>query len=155
MKRAMHTITTPVEGDLYRALLGLACDQGFVGLLIEPPQPPLKESAKALLASLKPFEEKRAMSWPGTTLLKEEAIVHKFVLTDSAVKILARATDNIFGWLAPDLPEDLCVLRPDGTPWLVTIAHEGDAYFELSEDEVPILATLEGLDFRPDEPAWN
>ena len=155
MKRSMYTICTPVEGALYRDLLAFVSDQGYLGMLIEPPYPLLSENARAVLNKLHPYERIRATSWPGTTLLQEEATVNKFLLTRGAVDVLTDATPSLLGWVAPELPEDLCVLRPDETPWLVTIAHEGDAYLELADDEAPMLAKLEGLQIKRDEPVWS
>ena len=35
----------------------------------------------------------------------------------------------------PELPQDLCLLRGNDDPWLVTIAHETDGYLRLSPEE--------------------
>ena len=51
-------------------------------------------------------------------------------------------------WRQPDLPEDLCLLRADGSPWLATIAHEADGFLLLSEAEREDLNTrVPALDF--------
>ena len=57
-------------------------------------------------------------------------------------KILGEAVEGLFDWIEPELPEDLCILRPDGSPWLVTISHEQDAYFQLSDKEKGELTEL-------------
>ncbi len=33
----------------------------------------------------------------------------------------------------------MCLLRPGGEPWLVTIAHEGDAYVVVDPTELEVL----------------
>jgi hypothetical protein len=38
----------------------------------------------------------------------------------------------------PDLPEDLSFVRADGTPLLVTIAHEQDGYLELTREDYDV-----------------
>jgi hypothetical protein len=91
-----------------------------------------------LLGALEPYVLARAKTdrWPGTELLGTEAERIDFRLEVGSAQILKSATDHLFGWEQPDLPEDLCLLREDGTPWLVTIAHEGDGTFLLTEEEL-------------------
>jgi hypothetical protein len=38
----------------------------------------------------------------------------------------------LYEWRQPNYPEDLCLLRQDRSPWLVSIAHENDSYLCLS-----------------------
>jgi len=49
--------------------------------------------------------------------------------------MLKTEAHGLYDWVQPNRPEDLCFLRSDETPWLATIAHEKDAYFELSGEE--------------------
>ena len=87
------------------------------------------------------FAEKEACSWPGTQLHgSRRAIVSHYELNPDSAKILAEIADGLYQWQQPQLPEDLCILRQDGTPWLVSIAHESDAYLELTRDEKAQLA---------------
>jgi hypothetical protein len=65
--------------------------------------------------------------------------------------VLKKATNALYGWVQPELPEDLCLLRDEKEAWLVSIAHERDSYLCLSEDErsrlldaLPQLAALLG-----------
>jgi hypothetical protein len=52
---------------------------------------------------------------------------------------LSRATEGLFDWVQPTLPEDLHILRTGGNPWLVTISRKEDGYFELSKEEKRLL----------------
>ena len=47
-----------------------------------------------------------------------------------AASILKTAVKGLYGWQQPQFPEDLCFLKPGRRPWLVSIAHEKDAYFD-------------------------
>lgn len=69
------------------------------------------------------------------------ATLHHFALTDATVAVLLETTDSIHDWQQPELPEDLCILRPDDTTWFASIAHEDDAWFELSDDERELVAS--------------
>jgi len=51
------------------------------------------------------------------------------------VEVLTKSASGLYDWVQPSLPEDLCLLRPDETPWLVTISHERDAYLVLDAKE--------------------
>ncbi len=52
------------------------------------------------------------------------AEVIRFQLNDETVDILVDAADSFFDWEQPELPEDLAVLREEGTTWLGSITHE-------------------------------
>jgi hypothetical protein len=80
--------------------------------------------------------EKCAQSeWPGTKLLDSTALVYYFDLNKDSAEHLSKASTDLYSWLLPNLPEDLCLIKDDGNPWLVTISHEKDAYLLLSEEE--------------------
>ncbi|MCL6592265.1 MAG: hypothetical protein K6U80_20260 [Firmicutes bacterium] len=49
--------------------------------------------------------------------------------------IIKTYSKKISDWKQPKLPEDLCLLRDNGTPWLISIAHENDMYLEISIEE--------------------
>jgi len=80
-------------------------------------------------------KEQQTDQWPGTKLLDRKARVLEYHYVPEVAEIFKTNTSKLFQWLQPDLPEDLCLLREDETPWLVTISHEKDAYFVLSEKE--------------------
>jgi hypothetical protein len=61
--------------------------------------------------------------------------VNQYRLDEASVPLLADAADGLFDWVQPALPEDLCLLRLDGTPWLVNIAHEEEAWLMLPDEE--------------------
>ncbi|MCG8560409.1 MAG: hypothetical protein MI824_11465 [Hyphomicrobiales bacterium] len=86
---------------------------------------------------LEGFETKREMSsdWPGTRLHGADALVVWYRLDPECTSLLGEVTEGLYDWLLPNLPEDLCLMRADGTPWLVSITHEGDSYLELSDEE--------------------
>ncbi|WP_157181531.1 hypothetical protein [Actinopolymorpha alba] len=52
---------------------------------------------------------------------------------------LLTATDDLFKWVNPDLPEDLHFLRVDGSTVLGSVAQEEEAWLELDEVELQLL----------------
>ncbi|MFT4050592.1 MAG: hypothetical protein QM648_12250 [Solirubrobacterales bacterium] len=89
--------------------------------------------------------EKQAVSeWPGTKLLGgDTATLRRFPCDLAHLEALREATTALFGWLSPDLPEDLCLYRSDGTVWLSTISHERDAVLTVTASELARLGLEE------------
>jgi hypothetical protein len=110
-------------------------------LLVVRPNLGLSEYGRGLLERLQPYrlDVRESRAWPGTELLDGFAVVYRFKLTREVVEAVLQASASLFLWQQPELPEDPCLLRPDGSEWLVTIAHEEDAYLSLTDDEVQLL----------------
>lgn len=139
MSAQRHSVTLAHEprGDLYRALLVEAlrlCNRFSV---VQRSECILDESAKAVLAELSPHlrEERSASEWPGTKLLIGAALLREYELSEATVAILGRVAAGLYDWCQPRRPEDLTFWRASREPWLVTIAHERDAYFEVTPAE--------------------
>jgi hypothetical protein len=130
-------LTDEPRGDVYRRLVGHAASQSEVTLLVVRPDLGLGEEGRLLLGSLAAFLENEQMTseWTGTRLLDEQARVLRYSLHPSVVGALQAATRRLYAWRQPLLPEDLCFLRAEDEPWLVSISHEEDAYLELTQWE--------------------
>ena len=153
MPRSMYDPPREISGDLYRAVLDYAIQEGLAEVLLvsrpdvvpgSAPSPLLPHLAPALVG------QEETSSWPGTTLCcgQTAAVLHYRLDADVAA-ILTEVASSVFDWKAPDLPEDIALLRADGSPWLASIQHERDAWFELTDDErdrllaaIPALAPL-------------
>ena len=144
-------------GQTYRAIIDLAlsyCDQA---LLVTRTSIELNSSALAILEQLQPHLVRKvtnATEWPGTTLhrsdlfLDNTASVYYFRLCSQSADILKNSVQELYSWRQPEYPEDLCFIRADNSPWLVSIAHEEDAYFTLTAEEQEALArAVPDLDF--------
>jgi hypothetical protein len=158
MTRNIYTLLSDVEGQVYVRLLdhSLDCCDSFI--LVTRHSIVASASAMAVLDRLEPYLvcAEESSEWPGTQLLGSTARVYRYKLTSDTIFILGEVAERLFDWQQPELPEDLCLIRPDGNPWLVTIAHEEDAYLNLSNDEraaltesIPILSLQ--LDRGPSE----
>lgn len=130
-------LLTEPAGPAYGGLLDFAATCCPRALLVVRPETELGAAGLEVLAALKPFLEQavKADRWPGTQLFGDEAELFHFRLEPGSVEVLKAATDHLYGWLHPDLPEDLCFFRPDGEVWMATIAHEEDGFFVLSDWE--------------------
>lgn len=136
MNRSILNFIVEPKGALYRDLIRHATVDCSMALLVVQTMA-LEQSGHKVLARLAPFLEDKVESseWPGTKLYGRTASVFQYHFETESAEILAGAADGLYDWLQPSLPEDLCLLRADGVPWLVSIAHEKDGYLELSQDE--------------------
>jgi hypothetical protein len=136
-QRQSYTLTREPRADLYRAILGEALRRCDRVSLVQRSEGGLDASATRLLAELAPHlrQEQRVSAWPGTTLLGGQATLREYELVEATAAILARAAEGLYDWCQPSRPEDPVFWRPSGGPWLVTIAHERDAYFEITPEE--------------------
>jgi hypothetical protein len=144
-----YSVDLQVEprGEAYCALLEAAlpvCDRG---LLVIRERAWLNEAGEEVLHALRPslIGETRSNQWPGTVLLSGQADVLTYEYTTEVIAVLTSVAKGLYDWVAP-LPEDLCLLRGDDA-WLVSIAHERDAFIRVDDasmaqsllNEFPIL----------------
>lgn len=138
MSKLVFDILEEPTGALYHELLDAAqevCSHALLVLqhIIKPDL-----GANEVLNRLEPFRvrSEELAEWPGTRLfLGYTATVMTYRYESGFINALHEISDRLYGWELPSLPEDLCFLRADASPWLVTIAHERDSYLELTNDE--------------------
>jgi hypothetical protein len=137
MTRVLLDLLAEPTDDLYRGLIDYATADCEIALLVVRKSIPLNTGGKGVLARLDAFlkQKKECSEWPGTKLFDKTAWVFQYKLGSECAAILKQATDALYGWRQPNLPEDLCFLRANGDPWLVSIAHERDGFLHLSQDE--------------------
>ena len=100
-------------------------------------------------------EKYRSSVWPGTRVGGKTAWVLHYDFGLVCAEVLKRAAHGLYDWQHPALPEDLCLLRSTGEPWLVTIAHEGDGYLDPSRREKSrLLRVLPGFAHLVSEDLW-
>jgi hypothetical protein len=136
------------EGEVYAGLLVAALKVSNSGLLVVRDTIELAPSGVAILTKLQPFmlRKTRASRWPGTTLSESEATIYHFALRPESIRVLRQAANALYEWQQPERPEDLAFLRADETPWLISIAHEGEAFIVVTDQELESTRTeLPGL----------
>ncbi|HET8569640.1 MAG TPA: hypothetical protein VFM93_11730 [Candidatus Limnocylindria bacterium] len=105
---------------------------------------PLLPGGRAVLEELAPFlrtvtDERE---WPGTRLEGgATGRVHRYTLHPEVLDVLARATDRLYGWTPPSLPQDIALIRGDGEPFLATVTLEAWASLSLEPEEHAQLAS--------------
>jgi len=137
-----YDLMSEASGDVYRSLLDFGLTQCSQALLVTSPGE-LPMHVATVLNTLSPHlitSEERG-DWPGTTLLSGGARVWTYHYDPEVASVLRDATSGLYGWQEPDLPEDLCLLRGPGVVWLGSVAHEADAWLEMTTREASTLTT--------------
>ena len=131
----MATINIVFEpaGSVYRDLLTAALDRCDSFSLVWRDQFTFDGHAQRLEEELRPWllSTTRGNRWPGTELLGHSATIRFYRFDEAVLEILA-STQGLYSWLAPSRPEDLALYKDDGSLWLGSVAHERDAWLEVS-----------------------
>lgn len=138
MTKFFYSLIQEPQQICYHKLLDYSLYKCKFALLIIRHSIKLSVSGENILSYLDNhlIESNNSSEWPGTRLFNEIATIHKYKYTKEFVEIIKTVSSSLYEWEQPKLPEDLCLLRDNQEPWLVTISHEKDAYFHLSEDEM-------------------
>lgn len=142
LTRETYDLLEEPTGETYRQLLHHS--EGYCDvILLVMRHEPVELSACQVVERLRPFliNESEECEWPGTRTV-DSATIYRFALSAESITIVSEVASRLYSWVHPNLPEDLCFIRPDGEPWLVTIAHEQDAYLNLTRQEMEDLAAM-------------
>ena len=99
----------------------------------------------SVISELKPFLvlERETDSWPGTELLAPRtATLYTFRSQAGAIETLKRRARRLYAWQGPELPDDPCFYRSDGSTMIATTSHERDCLLFLTEVEMGVLREL-------------
>jgi hypothetical protein len=141
----------PIEdqAEVHALLLRFGASAGLPECsLVVRDEDDLDQSARRVLFDLLPFlvSSGPASEWPGTQLIGHTATVMKYAFETRMAEVMIESAATLYDWEEPRMPEDPCLLRQDGSPWLTTIAHERIAYLTLSpEERLALLATIPQL----------
>ena len=140
MGMSLNIMREPV-GVEYRLLLETLLAVCSRALLVVRDSLTINSIGKQKLMSLEPYLISRDVrdEWPGTKLLSGTARVQEYIFDGACCETLCHAVDGLYDWQQPTAPEDLCLLRNDGSPTLVSIAHEKDSYLDLTSQELSCL----------------
>lgn len=138
------------RGEPYAALIRFAaghCNQFtfyLTGMELEP-------EGLRLLDDLREFllDARETIESPANLFLDAVTMYSYRLDLRSAARIL-RATDRLYAWQEPELPNDLC-LMVDERPFLTILADERLSYLSLTDDEYQeVVQALPRLRLRPD-----
>ncbi|MGP8160992.1 MAG: hypothetical protein ACLQGJ_07185 [Candidatus Dormibacteria bacterium] len=128
--RKTYDLVDEPTGDDYRALLVCARSQCNTAVLTIDTGRDLDPAGQEIVDRLSGELRSESRSG-GIRLLRYE-------LTPVCIDVLGEAS-GLFAWRQPGLPENLCLLRQDGSPWIVSIAAERIGYVEFTPFEKLLL----------------
>jgi hypothetical protein len=128
-RKTYDLMDEPVGAD-YRALLLCAQSQCDTAVVAVDSERELGAEGRRLLNRLEPFA--KAESTAGNVRILR---IH---LNRESVEVLGDAP-GLFAWRQPERPENLCLLRVDGSPWMLSIAAERLGYLEFTPFEKLLL----------------
>lgn len=143
----MWIFTSEPSGRAYKELIDFASEV-CNGFILVRRCDDINESVDILLKQLGDFliEIKEQQGWPGTQLLEGYANVYYYKLNTTTKEVLKKYSESLYSWLEPNLLEDLCFLKKDRQPWLVSIAHEQFSWIDNNTwDEIDRLMSIEGI----------
>lgn len=152
MTKEVLTVARNPSGSVYRALIDWCMPRSEEVLVIMRATVPVEDTALRIVDELVPhlMREERAKEWPGTRLLFEDARVLHMHPSDTLGALLKRRAHALFDWQHPSHPEDLCFVSSNRRVLLTSIAHEGEAFMQLTPDEVAdVLKEVPGLVLTP------
>jgi hypothetical protein len=110
----------------------------YVGLVVRSEKVRLTPDAHDVLGRLEPFLVTResVSNWPGTQLVGTRVSRRDlFALTPNSIDVLLNAASEFSAWVNPYLPEDLHLVREDGSTVLGSVAQHDDTWLELEDQE--------------------
>ncbi len=128
--------TQPVGPD-YAHFIDYAIGHCAAASLMVYAESSLEPEGQQILAQLQPdlLTCVESSAWPQKVL---KGMVYVYRCTPAVGTILKQATSQLFAWQQPRYPEDLMFYHDtEGFhPWLITIAHERDAFFRVKPAEL-------------------
>jgi hypothetical protein len=96
----------------------------------------MTDSIKTILDLFERFLllETEVESWPGTVLFYGgKARIFYYSFNQETLSLLKEACNDLYGWLYPEKPEDLCFYNNEEVVF-TSISHERDSFFVADED---------------------
>src|SRR6202142_1561821 len=121
--RKTYDLLDEPTGPDYAGLLECALVQCSTAVLTVR-QGEMDPEGQATVESLARFQQAKSIPAAGSLV--------RYALSRESVTVLQEATGGLYGWQHPGLPDNLCLYRGDGSPWLVSSAGAHIGYLEVS-----------------------
>ncbi len=134
-----YGLAAELMDDVYYGLLDFALGECSVAVLHTYCGQPAEK--RRVFRQLEPFllRIEPIGEWPGSAYITDP--VHFYEYVPTSAEIIRRATNRLYDW-GGDLPDDLCLLRADESPFLLTLAHHQESSLTLSSEEKDRLLTF-------------
>lgn len=143
-ERRDYTLDAELSAEDFRGVLRAGAEACAVVEFVVRPSLPLVAAGQFFLESLHPYLHS---TFDAPAEGEHHARVFRYVYSRGVIDRVGRAASSIYDWRQPDRPEDLALLRADGSRWLSSDARGRRVIFTLSDperarlvDQVPPLA---------------
>lgn len=148
--RQRYWFVAEPTGEVYAELLGMGIRHRWQPYLILRSLAELRGDRSEGVQPPEELEISREVvtSWPGTKLGGGDTAIMIRLLSDRRFLDWALSvTNGLYDWVDPSPLEDVGFLRTDRTVWLASIAHERDAFMDLTDEEyTSLLQECPGLE---------
>ena len=133
-KMKIYNLKIDVNSSFYNQLFRMALDFESRMLFV------VREKYKIRTEILKIIQPhiisiKKTQQWPGTISRGTSVDLYCCQITQDLVDELKILLPTLWSWMNPDFAEDISFVRGDGKSWFISITHEKDCYFILTDDE--------------------
>ncbi|MDH5755948.1 MAG: hypothetical protein OEZ55_04690 [Nitrospinota bacterium] len=144
MKYEIYNYDCMPDEHAYKSLLCISVNYCDRFMLVVRNDMPRSDNLYKVLNKLNDFllTSEIRNKWPGTVLTSGSAKVNTYIICEKSIEVLLKAANMFTEWIQPNLPEDICILRPNLREWLVTISHENDVYMYLTVDEYRMVCEM-------------
>lgn len=112
--------------------------------LVERTAAPACDTRAEVLELMRPHLVSTGLTrrWPNTSVSAwgAPARVYRFRASPEVLSFMRASARDLAAWVHPELPEDLCAWRPDGSLWYYQTTHEDFGVFILSDHEIATFA---------------
>lgn len=173
-QRRHYEIVEEPRGAVYRGLLSALAPLCPLVLFTLPPRQQASPLARTVLAQLSEeiLEVRLSTSGPGTgfgakyagleeapeVVARYGAEVYSLRLTERVLHVLLTVAEGLYDWHFPELPENLCLLRPERQACLWSAVPDRFAYLYVTDAEMrAILKQVRGVRVErvPAEEEWE
>lgn len=144
-------IRTNPKDKVFEDLIDLAFEISDEFILVVREDIGVSDNLKQVLEQLKPSLKvvKEQFEWPGTTYSGEKPVlVYYYHINNHTKEILKKASNSLYDWIQPKLPEDLSFLK-NNKAWLTNTPHENESYIIIDDDETIMkILQIKGLNIR-------
>jgi len=99
---------------------------------LEPGGFTLLEELSEFLVAVRETNETPANVLPFSTVT-----LHEYRLEARSAELIISATDRLYAWEEPDLPNDLCLMA-EGRPFVTRLANERSSYLSLTTPSIMV-----------------
>lgn len=131
-------------GSTYRRLMKVLCDHSDLFYFVTRKE--LKYD-KEVIEQFRPYmkETYKTKKWANTITKGPAATVYVIEANKDTCKLLQQLSDNLYGWVAPRLPEDLTFIK-NNFAWFTCTTHEEFGEFSFRSDHCKsLIQQIEGL----------